>query len=293
MKPAASSAALLVLLAAAMATGTEEGGAPLAGTKKELQQLQTDRKGTGAPEVKDGLKASAPALHLPAQSAPRPSPEQLQRLDQQRSEARNNWLIDGMTKPARRAGTKALLPGETDRENSDQEYARIDTSDPAYLLKLYDKQKKTADPKSARNKDQRTSRPDAFAAFLKDWMADSPVKDQLLGDLARQNGAATALGETLTDAPVGDRGSAALPDFSLDPVVTAANANPYLTNTAPAVLDQPGGSSPLLATPGGTRAGPPVPPSLPSATESAVADRKAPPPPLADEKKYFPQLNKF
>lgn len=303
MKSAAAAATLLLLLAVTTAAG-EEGDAPLSDSKKELQRLQSEPGDQGAPVAKDGLKANVPLLQLPATSGTvyeRPAQQQRERDRQAQKNARKNWLIDGMARLENGTTTKALLPGEDAIDPVEEgDGAGIDPSDPAYLLKLYDRQKKAEDAKSAETKTQGTARPDAFAPFLQDWMAASPVKDQLLANLRPGGGAATSTGSLAVGAPGNSRSGAVVLDSSRDPV-PAVTPNPYLSDSNSAGPNQPGGLSLMPAATGDTQLKPldapaitPQPgPALQPAPVPGQADRKAPPPPLADDKKYFPQLNRF
>lgn len=304
MKPAVTSAALLALLAAMTAVGAE-GDAPLSGTKKELQQLQSDRGIQGAPSAKDGLKSDVPSLQVPVTSGPvyqRPTPEQQERETRQRKNAQKNWLIDGMANLESDAATKALLPGEDSIDGDREDDNRIDTSDPAYLLKLYDKQKKADDAKAAESKAQRMPLNNAFAPFLQDWMAASPVKDRLLSDMGRPTGGGTtSVFSPAAGAPSGVRGAVVLPDFNRDTTGPADKPNPYLSDSATSGAGPADGASLLLNSLGGAPASTPVAasspapePLLPPVPPPVTSERnKAPPPPLADDRKHFPQLNKF
>lgn len=293
-------------LAAAVAAGAA-GDAPLADSKQELKELQANRKGQGAPTAKDGLKAGTPSLQVPGQGVPaytRPDAEQQARESRQQNAARKNWLIDGMARLEKEAGPKkrTRLPGDADDERGGNDSARLNPSDPAFLLKLYERQKREQDLKAAGQKTPRSSQPDAFAPFLQDWMAASPVKDQLLGDMNRRftgGGVQPGATESRQKPNKFGQGAAAPADLGRDSSA-ATQSNPYLAETGVVVLPQLGGSAPQLTSSGNLPA--PLPPS--SATQPtapmaqpgpvpAATDRKAPPPPLADDKKYFPQLNKF
>lgn len=305
MKSAVASAALAGLFAAVAAGAA--GDAPLSGSKQELKELQANRKGQGAPTAKDGLKASTPTLQVSDQSVPaytRPDAEQQARERQQQNAAQKNWLIDGMARLEKEASARkrTRLPGEANNENDAADSAQIKPSDPTFLLKLYERQRKEQDLKSAGQKTPRSSQPDAFAPFLQDWMAASPVKDQFLGDMSRRSaGAGTQPGmmESSQSANRFGPGPAAPADLRRDSNA-AAQPNPYLADANIPAPSQLGGSSAQLTSTGGLPATlPPVtvsPSPAPMAQPgpvSAATDRKAPPPPLADDKKYFPQLNKF
>ncbi|AOS45842.1 hypothetical protein Verru16b_02932 [Lacunisphaera limnophila] len=303
MKSAVSVAALLALLTAAHAVAAEA-DAPLSGAKKELRDLQPGRGTTGTPSVKDGLKSGVPTMEAPPSTTvptyTRPTPQKLEREKEQRKNAQKNWLVDGVQKLEADQGKKPLLPGEEIKETEPGDgEEKIDPADPAYLLKLYDKQKKTDDAKSAETKAQRAPRPDAFAPFLQDWMAASPVKDQLLGEMSRKaTGTNLPAPSAVAGAPIGVRGAVMMPDLGRANGPAAA-PNPYLADSASPV-GPTAGSLPLLTAPVGPAVGlqdlvtnPAPAPLLQPVPTAAPADRKAPPPPLADDKKYFPQLNKF
>jgi hypothetical protein len=294
-------------LGGVVAARSAETGAPLSETQRELRRLQTDRKNRDTPTVADGLKSEAPVLHFPVDAGAatqRPTPEKQERERQLRKEkaAEKNWLIEGMAK-LEREEVKASGSDISGRTPADGEEAKIDTSDPAYLLKLFDDQKKA---EKSRDGDRavRPAQPNAFAPFLQGWMAPSPVKDQLLGSLDRQGiGGTVAAGVTFgSGSPAGTSqavgGNHA--DSLANPRSSSPSPNPYLAESGNALGGQPAASLPLLPATSAT------PPALPPADisprsspaflpvpEPAPADRKILPPPAADDKKYFPQLKKF
>lgn len=298
----ATAALALALLTGASAAGPE-GNAPLAESQKELRKLQAEggAAATSTTGATDGLKASLPTFQAPADNAPalqRLSPEQLQRETKQRSDAQKNWLLNGMKKLSRESDAP-------ERGTDEQEDAmQLDTSDPGYLIKLYEKQKKAAQTKAMTETKgaHSTTKSDPFAPFLQGWLATSPVKDQLLADPQRTlagglNVASAVLsGEPTNTAPVASTGGP-----GHDATALGTKPNPYLLDLgAPPDSASPGGHSSVPTTSGlapavppGTPSSPSVVPTLQSAPEPARADRRPPPPPLAEEKKYFPQLNKF
>lgn len=294
--------ALLGLLLPAVAAIGEERGAPLAESKKELQELKAQAGTVATPGVKDGLKSTAvPTFQSPAQSAPflrELTPEQRQRESKQRSDAQKNWLLQGMNQLERESNDNADPDEETETDLTDQ----VDTSDPAYLLKLYEKQKKTSDAKSAETaRVQRTPSADPFAPFLQGWLAGSPVKDQILSERARTHVAGVPGSISVAPAAmpgVRDSSPAALPDFGRE-AGAQAKPNPYLSDLASPGMAELGQSA-LLNPSAGSPASIPMPVATPPAAPlslpmaaPATPDRMTPPPPLADDQKYFPQLKKF
>jgi hypothetical protein len=309
MHPARACLVCLLPLAA-LAAGAED-NAPLAESRKELKKLEASPGPAGEPTAKDALRSTVlPALQSPAASLPvfpHAGPEQRAREQRQRSEEQKNWLLNGVNQLRREALEKGRLPGETgdEREIAD---APPDPTDATYLLKLYEKQR-TAEAKAASAlKTRRSPQADPFAPFLNDWLAGSPVKNQLLSDQNRLTlGGVAGTGFSPTDAPGHGSENARSPgtgglQTGMDPA-GETQVNPYLA----AAGGDAAGSSPFAAPRPVAPSGALQPGSVPAqpATSSPAtvippknagtdaAARKPPPPPLAEEQKYFPQLKKF
>lgn len=290
----AASAALGLALAA-LAAGAEGGNAPLAESKQELQKLKAQGGSGGAPSLKDGLKSGLPAFPASTDSTvslQRLPPEQLKRESRERGDAQKNWLLNGVNELAK----KKDRFGEDKAEV--EEAGKIDTADPAYLVKLYEQQRKATAAKSsaADGKALRPNQPDPFAPFLQGWLAGSPGKEQIMADSSRRpDGSVAPLKQTAWS------GQQAPPQTQAATVELGATghgtkSNPYLTGTNPADFSNSGSQpvTPGSATAPATGWSAPQPASSPQPlAEPANNDRKPPPAPLADDKKYFPQLKKF
>lgn len=310
-------------LAVAAAAAAQQGDAPLSGTKQELQELRERQKAAGASgtDMKDGLRSAvqSPAISFPTMetpSAPRMTPETLEKERRQRERARQNWLLNGMNRLGREAKdspstgrTAEIDPLESDAALVDEDEAgRIDTSDPAYLLKLYDRQKKAAEAKNTppTSTTAATTRAnDPLAPFLQNWLADSPVRDQALSSLGRPAGGGGSAGFSGLGSTTGTSGGATVAPIGggnrpASSTPTAAAPNPYLTDTplmpsltAPLSTPVPPPSGPLLSPVSSPAPGQPVGPVLGPTSEPPPAPRRVVPPSPADDKKYFPQLKKF
>ena len=193
------------------------------------------------------------------------------------------------------------MTAASDKDNDAMAAAR-DASDPQYLLKLFDDQKKRADPKEAATK-SRPPAPDAFAPFLKSWLGTSPVRAQVMdqfnkgsevgGPAVGTGGGSADFRPLLSAVPTGS-------GTGLPPPAGQAKPNPYLvelnaplpvressTGIAPAAsVDQllPGGAGPVAS---------PLTPALLAPLPDVRSPAKGPPPGLTDDKKYFPQQKKF
>lgn len=302
--PRVSSVCLWALTTVA-AAGSDQ-ARPLEESTKELKKLEAGPAAAGVPTARESLKGMVmPSLETPAASAPRFqrfTPQQAERERQQRNDAQKNWLLNGMNKLQRESEEKGLLPGGADPESGVEDLP-VDTTDPAYLLRLYEKQRKAGETRAGEAKALRAPQADPFAPFLQGWLAGSPLKHHLLSESLRPKG--------------GDGNPGMLPGSSTNlPGGTAAGM--VISNGA-AAASAPGSGNPnpYLATPEASPLGgtigmhrPAAPASMPTPTATpppvspigsgiaretapAANDRKPPPPPLADEKKYFPQLKKF
>lgn len=283
---------------AALAAGADGGNAPLAESKQELQKLKAQAGSGSTQSVKDGLKGSLPTFQAPTDSAAafqRLSPEQLQRDSRERGDAQRNWLVNGVNELAKKKDRFG------DDKAEPEEAGKIDTTDPAYLVKLYEKQRKASETKAAGTdgKTARTPQADPFAPFLQGWLAGSPVKDQILSETNRSP--AGTLDIFKQTALPGQSVHAATPASALQggALGPGPKANPYLAEASPTGLPNLGSPTAAptpVATPATALGTPPAPPpalSLQPLPEPVKNDRKSPPAPLADDKKYFPQLKKF
>ena len=258
----------------------------------------------------ENLKLATPALDLPSASSSfsqewlAKKTKEDRKREQQKKDA-DNWLVNGVDKLGREnAQGKGKTPATAADQEADADVTApgaVDASDPQYLLKLFDDQKKRPDAKPADAKVHATPAPDPFAPFLQNWLGSSPVRDQVLDQFTKKNDAGG--------------GGAAMPAAVLDyhtagasPVTTVAGGreapvgdkpNPYLIelNTPVAAKDLPasGNATPTLdvsfSAPDAGKAPATIAPLDPLPDARTLA--KGPPPGPADDKKYFPQLKKF
>jgi hypothetical protein len=310
MRRAGSSVLGALLLAAVQLAAVADEAAPLEATKKELQQLQSAQKTKAGAIPAEGLKMDAPVLEMPKDSLgtserwlAKKNKADLKR-EQQRRES-ENWLVNGVNKLGQEtatgaAGKDAATAASPDGQADGSELDPLDPSDPQYLLKLFDEQKKRPDAKQAEARLHATPAADPFAPFLQSWLGTSPVRDQVLDQYAKK-------GELDAGVPA----LVAVPDYratGASPVVTVAGReapggdkpNPYLIELNAPLL-------PAKDPSGGFNPAPAIDPSvLAPAANGAPAmiapldplpdlrpPAKGPPPSPADDKKYFPQLKKF
>jgi hypothetical protein len=295
------------VLLAAMAQGTE-GGAPLETSRQELRKLQGGQKAGEAPSAKEGLRPSLPSLVTPGQeSLPPPellSPEKLEkeRKLQKEREARKNWLVNGVQQLEKTDKAKeGLSQSETQLLPAASAAKTEEGRDPHYLLKLYDEQKKIETERQGDAKVQRAPAADPLAPFLQGWLGNSPARGQFFDEFSRKTETGP-VGPAPVVGPATPSGThAATPTLGLagpDKAPAAAAPNPYLTELAPIRSSQPAPSA-LTSTGAFNPAAnnpvfsPPVVVAPPPPAEVRQPERKAPQPPSADDKKYFPQLNRF
>lgn len=300
--------ALLVLIVLAVVASGTEGGAPLESSRQELRKLQGGQKNTDGPSAKEGLRPSLPSLVTPGQeSLPSPellSPEKLEkeRKLQQEKEARKNWLVNGVQQLEKTDKAKeGLSQPEAEKPPSADVPRSSESRDPQYLLKLYDEQKKIESERQSDAKVQRAPAADPLAPFLQGWLGNSPARGQFFDEFSRKTdagpvgpapvvGPATPSGTHTAPPTLGFGG----PDKA--PITTAPN--PYLAELAPIRNSEPvptaltstGAFNPAASNP---VFGPPVVVSPAPPAEVRQPEKKAPVPPLTDDKKYFPQLNRF
>lgn len=304
MRFRAPSAILGMVLLAGAAQGADS-GAPLESTKKELRNLGGGQKANSGPSASEGLRPNLPTIQTPGQeslpSLPLVDPEKLEKERKRKKEERKNWLVNGVEQLERQDKGKEAnaFPAEEDKTEAND--ARTsDETDPQYLLKLYDEQKKGEEAHKRETKPQRSPPADPLAPFLQGWMGNSPVRGQFFDEFVRKpEGVTAAAGPT---APVGvnssrDFGRISGPGQSPgdNPV---AKPNPYLAEINQPVQSEPANKvlpnqntlSPVHTTPSFDK--PRIPLAEPP-VDVRPPERKPLPSPLADDKKYFPQLKRF
>jgi len=302
MRVVRSSVLGAVLLAAH--AGRAEEGVSLESAKQELRQLESTQKNQAGALTPAPLKLDTPTLHLDGAVRPAVSvsierkreDEERARRAKQRKDA--NWLVNGVERLAREeTGGGPGVIGDDSAELNPVGTA-ADPADPSYLLKLFDAQGQRH-ASSSMEKPRPTPAPDPFAPFLRDWLGSSPVRSQVMDQLGKSAGAA---GPTLMPPSARDLPAPAATDAPAGPlpfaVSASAQANPYLVeadfpaptnNTITAPVSFPGiERGPLNSAPAVTPA-----PAAASPAGDARIPAKAPPSSTADDKKYFPQLNRF
>jgi len=311
MRTARASVLGTLLLAAAQAPAAEEAAAPLESTKQELRQLESAQKNK-AGDVAGGVRVSAPVMEVRSDES---STIRMWKMEQKEKEARrqqelkqreaSNWLVNGVEQLGKE-GTKPdeTKDGQASATGTGTLGATRDPSDPQYLLKLFDDQKKQSDPKESSAKLRSTPAPDPFAPFLQGWLGNSPVRDQVMEQFKRGNEAG---GVSLAS------GGGNSPDFRPPAVVSAGGNGPAPLQTAGEAKPNPylvelNAPIPAREALGGTATMPAADPTLPSGLSAALvpqttplvdplpdlrAPAKGPPPGLTDDKKYFPQQKKF
>jgi hypothetical protein len=297
-------ASLGFLLFAAQAAGAEDSGAPLAGTSRELKELGRDQAAkqgeAGTTSLLTGvdLKIQSPA----ANSVPFDFSKQ-QKQDMARPSKKpvaKNWLVDGVNqlekadKGERREN--AGLPDEAGEQEAP------DSSDPDYILKLYNDQKKETDAK-AEARQMAAGKGDPIAPFLQGWLASTPAQGKLADDFSRSRGGDS---QTPSGGPIaGASGQGYTQDYASPALAPARGAssgsvtpvNPYLSGLElSSGLNQ--GSSPIQGMSGpGLTARPAELPAVARTSDLPPAirleDRRAPLAAPVDDKKYLPQLKRF
>jgi len=301
MRVARSSLLGVVLLIVAQAAAAEA-SAPLESTKQELRQLESTQKSKAGPVMPDRVKLDTPTLDVGGASNPG-TPQWTERKKEDEKRARQqqrkdeNWLVNGVER-LRREET-ATTATTTDEAMAVEALANTpDPADPQYLLKLFDDQAKRSATNGTPAKTRPMPAPDPFAPFLQDWLGNSPVRSQVMEQFRKGGDAAgqTAIpgGTAEFRAPVvAGTGIAPLPYESAAP----AKANPYLTDSSAPIprYDAIAGAGPLpvpeLTLPGAAPA--PVSAVPVSPLPDARTPAKGPPTSPVDDKKYFPQLNRF
>lgn len=292
----------LLLVAAGTACGAEGAGGTLDETKRELRQLQADQKNK-AGQPGDKLKLATPAIEIQAPESANASAWLSDKLLEERKlkeqkAGKKNWLVDGVEKLEKESAQakEGTATGTKESTTSDSTAHEIDQSDPQYLLKLFDEQKKTTDGKSTAGKSSAPATPDPFAPFLQNWLGSSPVRGQFFDQFAGKpdsGGGTTSPGDYR--GPTGAGGGPVAPAE----VASTEKVNPYLVEmNAPLLPKEMTQEAPQLQSLGAPvpapepgKGGPVLLPSDP-APDSRERGKPALPG-LADEKKYFPQLKRF
>lgn len=297
-----------LLLLGAGAVFAAEGGAPLEQTKQELQKLRSEQGTGGEPAATEGLKSGLPGIASPADPGlpfQLVSPEALHAQEKKKNEASRNWLVEGMAKLERESQRKGRLSGGKEDEAAGDltEEGAPDTSDPAFLLKTYERNKSRQEDQAQRkaaNGLPGAKRTDPMAPFMQDWLAHSPVRNQILQSLGERE---QSTREANRDAafelglPSDRKGPASQLADNGSVATGPTKTNPYLVELGQTLSVAPaagtGPQTPDSASQA-SRSGPaPATPGLQPLPEPPPASKKPLPPALSEDKKYFPQLKKF
>lgn len=294
-----------LLLAAVPAFAAEE-AAPLESTKQQLRQLESTQKDKAGAAATGPVKFSTPVLETQRDEdgtkAWRAQQKQEERQRQQKRES-ENWLVNGVEQQGKDGVKPGTISGETTATpEADPLNATRDTSDPQYLLKLFDDQKKRSDAKEPAAKSHAAPAPDPFAPFLQNWLGNSPVRDQVMDQFKK--GSETG---GMSSAPMGGGADYRAPaDAPAGPGATLREPagppkpNPYLVELNTPVLARgpvAGGSAMPAVDPvfssGATSLGSPVAPAPLDPLPDIRPAEKGPAPGQTDNQKYFPQQKKF
>ncbi len=299
--------AVLFVALVAVTARAEENSAPLESAKQELKKLAGDQKAKSGPTATEGLNTGMPRFQTPTQDLTPyqlTSPEKQENDRKKRNDSEKNWLVNGVEKLERDAKDKdRVLPASQESEPAKEAADLPDRSDPGYLLKAYDEQKRTTEAKQADAKPAHSAQPDPFAPFLQGWLGSSPVRGQFFDAFLKKSDS-SAPGVTPLGGSMGISGnretSGAVGQTHLTHENTTTKANPYLIESNPTTvlkdLSNGAGSLPGPLNPTAMLdqvAARPLSSLLDPLPESPQPSRKPALPALSDDKKYFPQLKKF
>ncbi len=306
--PAVAACCLLLIAAGAVAA---DSGAPLESSKQELRKLKDSSKTGQEPDMKEGVKAGVPSLQIPGQTdAPAAlllNPEKLekQRKAENEREERRNWLVNGVKRLEASEGRKDADRGRPEAESTAvaQEGEKAGLDDSQSLLRLYEEQKKLESSRQAETKPARQPAADPLAPLLHGGLGNSPSRGPSFDEFVHTGGAGagpvpSGAGQAASVIPSGTSAAGSPSAAGSAPVTPASN--PYLA----AQDSTKAGSAPLLPSltqppvfqPATTLVTPPMPlPNNPTSAQPEMRppERKSSLPPQTEEKKYFPQLNRF
>lgn len=308
--------AWLVVLGCAASAAAQESGAPLSNTKQQLQSLSKDQSAQKTSESTDlGLRSALPGINAPAPpidlALPKPPGDERERKDGRKRKDDKNWLLDGYDKLDRKRTGAQTGARERDEKLEELEEELLDPKDPNYFLRVYEKQREETLAKQeqqqmraeAASSTTSNAGNDAFAPFMKEWLAGSPVSDALRDSLggarAGQSGSIVEAGALPGGARPESRETTTLNVTGLlgggeSKSGAGPATNPFIQALG---LGAAAESKPLdVQSPVAEPVVLPPRPAVPELTlpEKAKTDTNfRPPPSPADDKKYFPQLKKF
>lgn len=285
--------------AAALAFAADDPNAPLAQAKEQLQSLKKDEAAQKA-GTQSGVKVDLPKIDAPAQQLDLPAPRRDDANTSNNASDGKNWLLDGYEKLD---GERGRPNGKRGDDRAGENQKPLDPHAPDYFLRLYERQRaeRNAMPRELGrfSTDDRKSRlADPFAPFMKDWLANSPVRDALKDSLSR---ASPDTGMPPASEPVVPPSTTTVTSVGVD-TQRAPNTNPFvealgLPTPPPAKLAE-------VRTPLGTgqnQMSAPVSAAAPTPASTIYDLPERPktdlkhtlPPPPSEDKKFFPQLKKF
>lgn len=287
-------AVAVALGTAALAFAADDPNAPLANTKQQLQSLKKEEAAQKA-GTQRAAKFDLPALNTPGQELNLPALKREEADAKKKAADRKNWLLEGYDKLDKKSEAK-----RADGKASADEKP-LDPDDPDYFLRLYERQRAERDANTRefdrlQMNERSGEAADPFAPFMKDWLANSPVREALKDSLGHQ----AIDAEMVPGAETVSSSASAAPAA---PVIGEASretgTNPFVQALGlPALeLSRPvEGRSPTIT----VQSPPAVPTSpIPANTIYDLQERpkvdlkQALPPPPSEDKKYFPQLKKF
>lgn len=289
--------ATAALLIATVAWGADDPSVPLANTRQQLQTLRKDQAAE-----KSGVSQSEVRLELRSLGSPTPgqvdlpAPPTREEPDARKDrETTKNWLLDGYERAERRRFPSSGAAGQ--REKSPKaEDAPLNPNDPDYFLRVYERQRAETEAKQLEHATPdvgslKSAGSDPFAPFLKEWLAGSPVRDALKEQYSALDNHGAADDPAATPRPSDGGSSVAVPDLThappANPFVQALGLPTAQQRTPPATLPA---HDPVQAP---FSAAPNVRSEFELPERPKPDARRALPPVVPDDKKYFPQLKKF
>lgn len=293
----------VALLAASLSRAADNppADAPLSDTKRQLQALNRDEAAqkTG---TRNDVRIDLPTGTGPGASLdlPLPSPNKEDKDKLKKESQRKNWLLDGYDKLDRKKSDSADPRDKKDGELDEKE--KLDPQDPDYFLHVYEKQRAESDAKqreftraNANNDDSKLAKSDPFAPFMKEWLADSPVRDALKEGQEASNPTTGGESSAHVAVPTESRPAPAVGLLADSSRPTAAN--PFLqalglpsTTAKPTEFRAPVAELVARSAFDSPRAPAAVAPLQNERPRDETRNALPPPP---DDKKYFPQLKKF
>jgi hypothetical protein len=287
--------AFVALSAATAAFAVDDPNAPLANTKQQLQSLKKDEAAQKAGTDR-GVKLDLPSLNAPGTNVDLPPPHRPEAdVKDGKRAAHRDWLLEGVDRLDHKKSSADARRGDA-TESEDQP---LDPTDPDYFLRVYERQRTARDAKLKLNapdvNELRTGSADPFAPFMKEWLANSPVRDALKDAATRDARNDFAAPDPAMPRPTEMGGANNTP--AVDLARGAAAPNPFVQALGLPTLEQakPAESrGPVAESSVAPAIVPPAANTIYDLPERPKIDvKRALPPPPSEDKKYFPQLKKF